>query len=81
MLCTVVSVGADATKKGVMDPNATDGEKIWPREIELIKSWREEEIFGTIPVSKVRVMMSGVRGGAKVKGNAGGKSKGGKKGK
>lgn len=68
----------DSLRKGVVDPSAADVERMWPREIELIKGWREEEIFGVLPVGRVRVMMGA---GAAGKGGAsgkGGKAKGGK---
>ncbi|KAL9048961.1 MAG: hypothetical protein Q9162_007459 [Coniocarpon cinnabarinum] len=54
--------GADAAVKKNKDEKSEDTERIWPREMELIKSWKEAEIFGAVPVSKVRVMMSGASG-------------------
>ena len=42
-----------------IDESSTDVEKMWPRELELIKSWKETEIVNTVPVGKVRVMLSG----------------------
>lgn len=61
-----------------VDVKAQDKEKIWPREAELIKGFKEAEVIGVVPVSKVRVMMSGgVSGG----GAGGEKSKGGNKAK
>ena len=64
--------GADAANKRNVDEKAEDVERVWPKETELIKSWKEAEIFGVVPVSKVRVMMSGASsGGAK----GGGKQK------
>ncbi|KAF1985395.1 hypothetical protein K402DRAFT_422027 [Aulographum hederae CBS 113979] len=62
-----------------VDPKAEDTERIWPKELELIKGWKETEIVGIVPVSKVRVMLMG-RGGAKGGGGSGG-AKGGAKGK
>ncbi|KAG9241850.1 putative nuclear export mediator factor Nemf [Calycina marina] len=55
-----------------VDQESRDKEKIWPRELELLKGWRVEDITNTIAVSRVRVMMSG---------NAAAASKGGEKGK
>lgn len=66
-------------EKKALDESAQDTEKIWPREAELVKGWKEAEIIGVVPVSKVRVMMSG---GAAEKGKtSGGKNKGGRGGK
>lgn len=65
-----------------VDASSQDKEKIWPREVELVKGFKEAEIIGTVPVSKVRVMMGGgvqgtdakkSGGGAKGKGKRGGK--------
>ncbi|KAK0655859.1 fibronectin-binding protein A N-terminus-domain-containing protein [Cercophora newfieldiana] len=61
-----------AAKKGVVDETAGDLEKMWPREVELIKGLKVEEAFNSVPVGKVTVMMSG--GGS---GGGGGSSKGG----
>lgn len=61
-----------------IDVQAQDTERIWPREAELIKSWRDVEIMGVIPVKHVRVMMAG--GGAD-KGKARGGKGGGRGGK
>jgi hypothetical protein len=65
---------AGAVSKWV-DPSMTDTERIWPRELELIKNWKDVEVIGVLPVSKVRVMMSGGAHGS------GGGSGGGQKGK
>ncbi|KAF2268512.1 serologically defined colon cancer antigen 1 [Lojkania enalia] len=56
----------------VLDKHSRDVERIWPREIDLIMGWKESEVVGTLPVSKVRVMISdgssgGGGGGAKGK--------------
>lgn len=68
--------GSD-TKK--IDHQSQDTERIWPREAELIKGWKDAEVVGIIPVKQVRVMMSG--GSAdKGKGGRGGKSGRGGKG-
>ncbi|KAK3994971.1 ribosome quality control complex subunit 2 [Cladorrhinum sp. PSN332] len=63
-----------AGKKGVVDDKAEDKEKMWPREVELIKGLKVEEAFNTVPVGKVMVMMTG--GG----GSGGGGGKGGSTG-
>jgi len=46
-----------------LDKTERDVERIWPREIELIRGWREPEVVGIMPVSKVRVMMGGGNSG------------------
>lgn len=63
----------DVNQKHV-DEESRDVERIWPRELELIKAWKPEEVNNTVCVSRVRVMMSG--------GSAGGSAaaKGGQKG-
>ncbi|KAK1777405.1 fibronectin-binding protein A N-terminus-domain-containing protein [Copromyces sp. CBS 386.78] len=71
-------------KKGWIDESSSDPEKIWPREIELIKGLKVEEAFNCVPVSKVTVMQSGglagsSSGGGSGKGGGGkGNAKGGK---
>ena len=45
------------------DKQSQDVERIWPREIELIRGWKETEVVGVVPVSKVRVMIAGGRRG------------------
>jgi predicted ribosome quality control (RQC) complex YloA/Tae2 family protein len=42
-----------------LDKTEKDVERIWPREIDLIRGWKEPEVVGIMPVSKVRVMMGG----------------------
>ncbi|KAI1140764.1 hypothetical protein F5Y05DRAFT_286055 [Hypoxylon sp. FL0543] len=64
-----------STKKGVVDERSEDKEKMWPREVELFKALKPEEVINVVPVGKVRVMMSGAGGGA---GDS--KGKGGNKG-
>ncbi|KAH7392249.1 hypothetical protein DE146DRAFT_662031 [Phaeosphaeria sp. MPI-PUGE-AT-0046c] len=46
------------------DKHSQDVERIWPKEMELIRGWKEPEVVGTVPVSKVRVMIAGGRAGA-----------------
>ncbi|RCI08572.1 hypothetical protein L249_4759 [Ophiocordyceps polyrhachis-furcata BCC 54312] len=79
---------ADSAKKGAVDEASRDEEKMWPREVELIKALRPEEVINVVPVGKVRVMMAGGGGGGgggKGKGKAGArgqaKPKGGRGGK
>jgi hypothetical protein len=67
----------DAGEAKRFDTHSQDTERIWPREAELIKGWKEAEVVGIIPVKAVRVMMSG--GGADKGGS--GKGKGGKGGR
>ncbi|KAK4192544.1 ribosome quality control complex subunit 2 [Podospora australis] len=70
-----------ATKKGVLDEQSQDKEKMWPREVELIKGLKVEEAFNVVPVGKVTVMMAGGGssggGGGGKSGGGGGKGKGG----
>ncbi|RMY72908.1 hypothetical protein D0863_04214 [Hortaea werneckii] len=66
----------DSSDNKKLDQQSQDNEKIWPREAELIKGWKEAEIVGVIPVKSVGVMMSGGGGGGDKKGG-GGKGKGG----
>ena len=55
---------ADTGAKGKLDETSTDSERMWPREVELLKGWKVEEITNTVPVGKVRVMMAGGSAGA-----------------
>ena len=74
---------AASTKKGVVDENARDKDRMWPREVELIKALKPEETFNVVPVGKVRVMMAGGSsgsGGGSGKKGAGGKGKRGGRG-
>jgi predicted ribosome quality control (RQC) complex YloA/Tae2 family protein len=56
------------------DKSSTDTDRIWPREMELIRGWKEPEIVGVMAVSKVRLMM-GREGGAGGSGGAKGQKK------
>ncbi|KAL2269635.1 hypothetical protein VTJ83DRAFT_1819 [Remersonia thermophila] len=81
--------GSGSGKKGsqaVVDEKSEDPEKMWPREVELIKGMKVEEAFNVVPVGKVAVMMGGGvlgsgSGSGGGKGGAGGKGGGGKGGK
>ncbi|KAK4613640.1 Nuclear export mediator factor Nemf [Fulvia fulva] len=61
-----------ASDPRAIDNQAQDNERIWPREAELIKNFKEVEVVGVIPVKQVRVMMSGGADAAKGKGGRGG---------
>ncbi|KAI0119479.1 hypothetical protein F4814DRAFT_412092 [Daldinia grandis] len=67
---------AASTKKGVVDEKSEDKEKMWPREVDLLKALKPEEVVNIVPVGKLRVMLSGGAGGSG--GDA--KGKGGSKG-
>ncbi|KAK2608449.1 hypothetical protein QQS21_003018 [Conoideocrella luteorostrata] len=66
---------AASAKKGAVDEASRDSERMWPRETELIKAMKVEEIVNCVPAGRVRVMMSG--GGGARGGGGGGKGKGG----
>ncbi|KAI9769182.1 MAG: hypothetical protein M1839_003786 [Geoglossum umbratile] len=76
----IVSMWIREGERRKIDVKSEDVEKMWPREGELIKGWKESELTNTIPVGKVKVMMSGTSGsGAPIKGAPKeGKAKGGK---
>ncbi len=73
----------------IIDEKSEDVERFWPRELELIKGWKESEIFNVVPVGKIKVVMSssssgggkGADASGKRKGGGGGKGKGGRGGK
>jgi predicted ribosome quality control (RQC) complex YloA/Tae2 family protein len=69
---------AAPNKKGVVDESARDSERMWPREVELIKALKPEETFNVVPVSKVRVLMAGGNSGSGGGGKKGAKGKGGR---
>lgn len=48
----------------ILDKHSADVERIWPKEIELIRGWKEPEVVSVLPVAKVRVMIAGGRRGA-----------------
>ncbi|KAK3081658.1 hypothetical protein LTS18_004189, partial [Coniosporium uncinatum] len=60
-----------------VDERAEDGERMWPREVELVRAFKETEVVGVVPVRTMRVMMQG--GGGGKGGGAGGKGAGGGK--
>lgn len=73
----------------VVDETNKDKERVWAQEIELMKSWRVEEIVGVVPVKGLRIMQGGglagqsaSAGGGKAKGGSGARGgKGSKKGR
>ncbi|RYP46388.1 hypothetical protein DL768_007405 [Monosporascus sp. mg162] len=68
---------ADSGRKGALDETARDKEKMWPREVELIKALKPEDAVNCIPVGKLRVVMSGGGGGTGGPGGGGKFKKGG----
>ncbi|KAK1059839.1 hypothetical protein LTR74_012356 [Friedmanniomyces endolithicus] len=72
-----VKDGGDGKK---VDAKSEDRERIWPREVELVRGMREVEVVGVIPVKSVRVMM-GSGGGGGGDGAARGKKGGARGGK
>lgn len=71
----------DSGKKGALDESSRDAERMWPREVELIKGMKVEEIVNCVPASRVRVMTSGGSGGGGGGGGKGGQKGGAKGGK
>lgn len=67
----------EAGKKGNVDEHSRDSERMWPREVELIKTVKPEDVNNVVPVGKLTVMMSG---GASGKSGGGGGGKGAKGG-
>lgn len=65
---------ADISPK-YLDEKAADPEKVWPRELELMRGLRAEEVNGVVPVKLLKIVQSG---GVKAKGGAA--KNGGKKG-
>jgi predicted ribosome quality control (RQC) complex YloA/Tae2 family protein len=57
------------------DQSGKDVERIWPREMELIRGWKEPEVVSVVSVPKVRVMMAGGRDGGGLSNAAKGKKK------
>lgn len=67
----------EAGKRGNVDEHSRDSERMWPREVELIKTVKPEDVNNVVPVGKLTVMMSG---GASGKAGGGGGGKGSKGG-
>lgn len=57
------------------DKFSKDVERIWPKEMELIRGWKETEVVSVVSVPKVRVMMAGGRDGGGLSANPKGKKK------
>lgn len=57
------------------DKHSKDVERIWPKEMELIRGWKEPEVVSVVSVAKVRVMMAGGRDGGGLSANPKGKKK------
>ncbi|KFY60236.1 hypothetical protein V497_03766 [Pseudogymnoascus sp. VKM F-4516 (FW-969)] len=70
--------GVDSLVKAYVDESSNDVEKMWPREVELVKGLKAEEIVNVIPVGKVAIMLGGGASGAARKGGGAGKGKGGR---
>ncbi|KAI9885825.1 MAG: hypothetical protein M1823_002355 [Watsoniomyces obsoletus] len=64
-----------------IDMKSEDVEKSWPKELELIKGWKESEIFNVVPVGKVKVVASSSLAKGAGGGDTRGKRKGGRGGK
>ncbi|KAI2637655.1 fibronectin-binding protein A N-terminus-domain-containing protein [Hypomontagnella submonticulosa] len=71
---------AASTKKGVVDEKSEDKEKMWPREVELFKALKPEEVVNVVPVGKLRLMLTGGGGGGGSGGGGDAKGKGGSRG-
>lgn len=76
---------AVSNKKGVVDEKSTDKERMWPREVELIKAVKPEDVINTVPLKSLKVMSSGGAsgnggGGGGGGGSGQGKGRGGGKG-
>ncbi|CAI4210808.1 unnamed protein product [Parascedosporium putredinis] len=52
------------------------GRAMWPREVELIKAFRPEEVVNVVPVGKVSILAPGGAGATGGKGGKGGQAKG-----
>lgn len=71
----------------VVDEKNLDRDRVWAREVDLIKAWRVEEVVGVLPVKGVRVVQGGgiagqtTASGSGGKGKASGSARGGKGGK
>jgi len=73
------ALGARGSK--VVDESNRDKERVWARELELLKAWRVEEIVGVLPVKGVRIVQGGGFGGGVGGGGGGaGGGSGGRKG-
>ncbi|KAL2435376.1 Ribosome quality control complex subunit 2 [Exophiala dermatitidis] len=64
----------------VVDESNKDKERVWRREVDLLKEWRVEEVVGYVPVKGCRIVQGGGLAGS-LGGGAGGGSGGGAAGK
>ncbi|KAI0203382.1 fibronectin-binding protein A N-terminus-domain-containing protein [Astrocystis sublimbata] len=74
---------AVSSRKGVLDEMAQDRERMWPREVELLKAVKGEDVVGGVPMRGVKVLWTGGGGGGGGGGGSGGGGagkKGGQKG-
>ncbi|KAI1748653.1 fibronectin-binding protein A N-terminus-domain-containing protein [Xylaria castorea] len=70
---------AASNKKGVVDEKSADKERMWPREVELIRAVKPEDVVNTIPLKSLKVMSAGGASGSGGGGGGQGKGKGGGK--
>lgn len=61
----------------VVDENSREKEKVWRRELDLLKDWRVEEVVGYVPVKGARIVQGGGIGGGVGSGGGNAKGKGG----
>jgi predicted ribosome quality control (RQC) complex YloA/Tae2 family protein len=54
-----------------VDPTSQDSERFWPREAELIQGIKDTEVITVMPVSKVRIMTTGIKDGKAAAANKG----------
>ncbi|KAI0910148.1 hypothetical protein F4823DRAFT_591272 [Ustulina deusta] len=67
---------AASNKKGVVDEKSVDKERMWPREVDLIKAIKPEDVINTVPLKSLKVMSSGGASGSGGGGGSGGQGKG-----
>ena len=66
-------VGGGGKGRKIVDEGNNDREKVWARELELIKGWRVEEVVGSVPVKGCRIVQGGGVLGSGAGGAGGGK--------
>ena len=69
-------VGAGGKGRKIVDESNSDREKVWAKEVELIKAWRVEEVVGCVPVKGCRIVQGGGILGSASAGGGGGKGSG-----
>ncbi|KAI0147460.1 hypothetical protein GGR57DRAFT_251759 [Xylariaceae sp. FL1272] len=67
---------AISSKKGVLDEKSQDKERMWPREVELLKGIKAEDVINSVPMKSLKVMTSGGSSGSGGGGGGQGKGKG-----